>query len=145
MSSRVSLITCPSVRSISNHPQGATIGSVQLDTAFEASVRNRLEMANRIQPTGLHSEEIDDIAWQMVKNGEYQNAKCDYDILENDSTDYYLTIPKIHRGYVNEHVGIIHGDLRLRRSAPVKSNLKYDEAEQFIRDEMQGYFDAQVN
>lgn len=105
--------------------QGATIGSVQLDTAFEESVRNRLELANRITPTGLQPKELDDIAWQMAKSREYQNAKCEYGS-SDDVADYYLAIPKIHRGYVNENVGIKHGDMRLKRN------------------EIQGYFDAQI-
>ena len=81
-------------------------------------------MANRIIPTGLQPKELDDIAWQMAKSREYQNAKCEYGS-SDDVTDYYLAIPKIHRDYVNENVGIKHGDMRLKRSVRVKSNLKY--------------------
>ncbi len=61
----------------------------------------------------------------MAKSREYQNAKCEYDFSE-DATDYYLAIPKIHHGYVNEHVGIMNGDMRITRSVPLKYHLKYD-------------------
>jgi hypothetical protein len=84
-------------------------------------------MANRIIPTGFQPKELEDIAWQMVKSREYQNAKCEYGS-SDDVTDYYLAIPKIHRSYVNENVGIKYGDMRFRRSVRMKSNLNYHDS-----------------
>lgn len=100
---------------VPNLPQGATIGSVQLDTAFESSARERLEMANRTIPTGFHAKELDDIAWEMAKSKEYQNAKCEYGSSDDDTEFFTVTIPKLHRGYVNSDAGISHGEMRFRR------------------------------
>jgi len=106
--------------------QGATIGSVQLDTAFETSARQRLEMANRTIPTGFQSKELDDIAWEMAKSKEYQNAKCEYGSPDDDTEYFTVAIPRLHRGYLNENAGISYGEMRFRR------------------DEIRGYFDAQI-
>lgn len=98
-----------------NHPPGATIGSVQLDTAFETSARQRLEMANRTIPIGFQSKELDDIAWEMAKSKEYQNAKCEYGSSDDDTEYFTVAIPRLHRGYVNENVGIRNGEMLFRR------------------------------
>ncbi|KAH8678627.1 hypothetical protein BGZ60DRAFT_555189 [Tricladium varicosporioides] len=105
--------------------QGATIGSVQLDTSFEISVRERLDMANQTIPLGFHSKELDDIAWEMAKSKEYQNAKCEYGSTEDDTAYFTVAIPKLNRAYVNENAGIAYGEMKFRR------------------DEIQGYFDTQ--
>jgi hypothetical protein len=102
-----------------NQFPGATIGSVQLDTAFESSVRQRLELANRIIPTGLQSKELDDIAWEMAKSKEYQNAKCEYGSSDDDTEYFTVAIPRLHRGYVNENAGISYGEMRFRRSVQI--------------------------
>jgi hypothetical protein len=107
-------------------PQGATIGSVQLDRAFENSARERLEAANRTIPTGFQPKELDNIAWEMAKSKEYQNAKCEYGSSEDDTEFFTITIPKFHRGYVNNNAGISYGEMRFRRSVClVRSNLHY--------------------
>jgi len=98
-----------------NHPTGATIGSVQLDTAFETSARQRLEMANRTVPIGFQPKELDDIAWEMAKSKEYQNAKCEYGSSDDDTEYFTVAIPRLHREYVNENVGIKNGEMLFRR------------------------------
>jgi hypothetical protein len=106
--------------------QGATIGSVQLDTAFENSARSRLETANRTVPTGFQPKELDDIAWEMAKSKEYQNAKCEYGSSDDDTEFFTVTISRFHRSYTNNHAGISYGEMTFRRN------------------EIQGYFDAQI-
>jgi hypothetical protein len=93
---------------------GATIGSVQLDTAFENSVRNRLEIANRSVPMGLSEKELDDIAWEMAKSKEYQNAKCEYGS-DHDTEYYTVAVPKLARSYINEPEGVRLGEMKFRR------------------------------
>ncbi|CAG8958336.1 hypothetical protein HYFRA_00000693 [Hymenoscyphus fraxineus] len=106
--------------------QGATIGSVQLDTAFENSVRERFDMANQTIPLPFEPKELDDIAWEMGKSKEYQNAKCEHGSSDDDTEYFTVAIPKLDRGYVNENAGIAYGEMKFRR------------------DSIQGYFDAQI-
>lgn len=94
---------------------GATIGSVQLDTAFETSVRQRLELANHIIPTGFQSQEIDDIAWKMTKGREYQNAKCEYGSSDDETEYFTVAIPGLRLDYVNVNAGISNGEMIFRR------------------------------
>ncbi|KAH7321601.1 hypothetical protein BKA65DRAFT_598749 [Rhexocercosporidium sp. MPI-PUGE-AT-0058] len=101
---------------------GANLGSAQIDHAFELSVQERLEMANRVIPLGI---EIEDAAWEMMKSKEYQNAKCDYG--SPDDTDFFsVAIPKLSKSYRLESSGILDGELRIRR------------------DELQALFDIQI-
>ena len=90
---------------------GANLGSAQIDHAFELSVLERLETANRMIPLGI---EIEDAAWEMMKSKEYQNAKCDYG--SPDDTDFFsVAIPKLSKSYRLESSGILDGELRIRR------------------------------
>ena len=90
---------------------GATLGSAQIDHAFEVSVRERLEVANKV---ALLNIDIDDTAWEMMKSKEYQNAKCDYGA--PDDTEYFsVAIPKLSRSYSVEYLGIVDGEIRIRR------------------------------
>jgi hypothetical protein len=52
----------------------------------------------------------------MAKSKEYQNAKCEYGSSEDDTEFFTVTIPKFHRGYVNNHAGINNGEMQFRRS-----------------------------
>lgn len=94
---------------------GATIGSVQLDTAFENAVRERFDMADRAIPLGFGPKEMDDIAWEMAKSKEYQNAKCEYGSSEDDTECFTVAIPKLDRAYTNENAGISCGEMKFRR------------------------------
>lgn len=125
---------------------GATIGSVQLDTSFEISVRERLDMANRTMPLGFQTKELDDIAWEMAKSKEYQNAKCEYGSTEDDTPYFTVAIPKLNRAYVNESAGIAYGEMKFRRSVSFW-RAEYPNESRLIgnRDEIQSYFDAQVS
>lgn len=96
--------------------QGGTIGSVQLDTAFEEAALSRLEIANRTIPTGLQQKELEEIAWEMAKSKEYQNAKCEYGSSDADTEFFTVAVPKLDRRYVNENAGISYGEMRFRRS-----------------------------
>lgn len=102
--------------SVPDQPLGATIGSVQLDNAFENAVQARLEMANRTINLGLQEKELDGIAWEMAKSKEYQNAKCEYGSSDDDTEFFTVAVPKIHRGYSNGNAGISNGEMRFRRS-----------------------------
>lgn len=97
--------------------EGATIGSVQLDTAFETSVRERFDMADRTIPLGFGPKELDGIAWEMAKSKEYQNAKCEYGSSDDDTEYFTVAIPKLNRAYVNESAGISYGEMKFRRWA----------------------------
>jgi hypothetical protein len=95
--------------------KGATIGSVQLDRGFEESAYQRLILADRHIPTGLSADEIEEVAWQMVKSKEYQNAKCDYGSSSDDTEFFTVAVPKLDRRYTNEVANIAHGEMRIRR------------------------------
>jgi hypothetical protein len=94
---------------------GATIGSVQLDEAFEACVRQRLDLANEITPIGFQPKELEDIAWKMAKGREYQNAKCEYGSSDDDTEYFTVAIPGLRQDYVNMNVGIANGEMMFRR------------------------------
>ena len=98
-----------------NPSLGGTIGSVQLDTAFEACVRERLELANRIMPIGFQPHAIEDIAWRMAKGREYQNAKCDYGSSDDDTEYFTVAIPGLRPDYANVNMGISNGEMTFRR------------------------------
>jgi hypothetical protein len=102
-------------RSAFDHSAGATIGSVQLDTAFEACVRQRLDLANQIIPIELQPEEMDDIAWKMAKGREYQNAKCEYGSSDDDTEYFTVAVPGLRPDYINMNVGISNGEMMFRR------------------------------
>jgi hypothetical protein len=72
-------------------------------------------MANQSLSTGLRPDEIDTIAWEMAKSKEYQNAKCEYGSSDAETEFFTVAVPKLHRGYVNESVGIRYGEMRFYR------------------------------
>jgi hypothetical protein len=72
-------------------------------------------MATLAVPMGLQPKELDDIAWEMAKSKEYQNAKCEYGSSDDDTEFFTVAIPKLHRGYLNENAGISYGEMRFRR------------------------------
>lgn len=72
-------------------------------------------MANRTISLGFPEAELDSIAWEMAKSKEYQNAKCEYGSADDDTPFFTVAIPKIHRGYFNEHAGISNGEMRFKR------------------------------
>lgn len=105
------IISYPIPISIKLTNAGANLGSAQIDHAFELSVQERLETANRVIPLGI---EIEDAAWEMMKSKEYQNAKCDYG--SPDDTDFFsVAVPKLSKSYRLESSGILDGELRIRR------------------------------
>ncbi|KAE9379840.1 hypothetical protein N431DRAFT_552160 [Stipitochalara longipes BDJ] len=106
--------------------QGATIGSVQLDEAFENSVKQRLYLANQLIPMGLQPQEFDQISWKMAKEREYQNAKCEYGAWDDETEFFTVAIPGLRRDYTNENAWISNGEMSFRR------------------DEIRSFFDAQI-
>ncbi|EPE28769.1 Actin-like ATPase [Glarea lozoyensis ATCC 20868] len=94
--------------------QGATIGSVQLDTAFEKLARNRLRLAQLSGKMGLFPGQLDDVAGEMAESQEYQNAKCEYG--SDHQTEYFtVAVPRLARAYINDLEGIRHGEMKFRR------------------------------
>jgi hypothetical protein len=77
-------------------------------------VRNRLALSNHSVPMGLSEKELDDIAWEMAKSKEYQNAKCEYGA-DHETEFYTVAIPRLARGYVNETEGVRYGEMKFRR------------------------------
>ncbi|KAI4920818.1 hypothetical protein J4E85_008933 [Alternaria conjuncta] len=106
---------------------GATIGAAQLDSLYEKEVLRRLENADRLQPMGL--SDINQAAWEMRISKEYQNAKCDYGSEESlmDTETFAVQVPKLDKAYDNRECGISGGDMYFRR------------------DDLKGFFDAQVS
>jgi hypothetical protein len=80
-------------------------------------VNQRLAKANSSVPIGLDEKEITEIAWQMAKSKEYQNAKCEYGSSDDDTEFFTVAIPKFDKRYVNEAAGISYGEMRFRRLA----------------------------
>jgi hypothetical protein len=78
---------------------------------FEELVHSRLQQAEATQPMGI---DIEGAAWQMMKGREYQNAKCEYGS-QDDTDTFFVTIPKLHKTYRNEPVGIIEGEMKFKR------------------------------
>ena len=78
---------------------------------FEDMVARRLQQAEGTQPMGI---DIDKAVWEMVKGREYQNAKCEYG--SSDETDAFsVSVPKLHKAYRNEALGIVDGEMKFRR------------------------------
>jgi hypothetical protein len=73
-------------------------------------------MANRVMPTGLHENELREVAWAMAKSKEYQNAKCEYGSSDDDTEFFTVAIPKLYRHYENKGAGISCGEMKFRRS-----------------------------
>jgi len=83
-------------------------------------------VANRIIPTGFQPKELDNIAWEMAKSKEYQNAKCEYGSSDDDTEFFTVAIPKLRRDYVNNHAGISYGEMQFRRLVcSLRSNLHH--------------------
>jgi hypothetical protein len=106
---------------------GATIGAAQLDSLFENAVLERLQLADRSMPTGLH--DLNSAAWEMRISKEYQNAKCDYGSEESlaDTDTFAVRVPKLDPGYTNPQYEISGGDMY------------------FQRDDLKGNFDEQIS
>ncbi|KAF3033087.1 hypothetical protein E8E12_003621 [Didymella heteroderae] len=105
---------------------GATIGAAQLDSLFENAVLERLQLADRSVPTGLH--DLNSAAWEMRISKEYQNAKCDYGSEESlaDTDTFAVRVPKLDPSYTNQQFEISGGDMY------------------FQRDDLKGNFDEQI-
>jgi len=105
---------------------GATIGAAQLDSLFENAVLERLQLADRSMPTGLH--DLNSAAWEMRISKEYQNAKCDYGSEESlaDTDTFAVRVPKLDPSYTNPRYEISGGDMY------------------FQRDDLKGNFDEQI-
>lgn len=73
-------------------------------------------MANRTMLTGFQPKELYDIAWEMAKSKEYQNAKCEYGSSDDDTEFFTVAVPKLNRSYVNNQAGISYGEMRFERS-----------------------------
>jgi hypothetical protein len=93
----------------------ASIGSIQLDIAFEDSVRQRLYQANQLIPMGLESHELDQIAWKMAQEREYQNAKSGYGSWDGEEEFFTVDIPGLRLDYVNQSALIANGEMKFRR------------------------------
>ncbi|KAJ8109602.1 hypothetical protein OPT61_g7339 [Boeremia exigua] len=94
---------------------GAAIGAAQLDSLFENAVLERLQLADRNNPTGLADLNI--AAWEMRISKEYQNAKCDYGSEESlAGTDTFaVRVPKLSPSYTNKHCNVSGGDMYFER------------------------------
>jgi hypothetical protein len=79
---------------------------------FEELVTARLQQAEASMPMGI---DIGGAAWEMMKGREYQNAKCEYGS-SDDTESFSVTVPKLHKAYRNDAVGILNGDMMFRRS-----------------------------
>ena len=90
---------------------GRNIGSTRIDMRFEEFVISRLHQAEATMPMGI---DIDGAAWEMMKGREYQNAKCEYGS-SNETEFFFVTVPKLHKAYRNDAVGIIDGEMKFRR------------------------------
>lgn len=105
---------------------GAIIGAAQLGYLFENAVLERLQLADRLMPTGLH--DLDSAAWGMRISKEYQNAKCDYGSEESfaDTDTFAARVPKLDPSYTYPQYEISGGDMY------------------FQRDDLKGNFDKQI-
>jgi len=101
---------------------GKNIGSVAIDRQFEDRVAAKLQEA-----TSMFKLRIDpiEVAWQMVKSREYQNAKCDYG--SPDMTPIFtVPIPGINPNFSHERFKIANGAMK------------------FKTDELKDIFDTQI-
>jgi hypothetical protein len=96
--------------------------------SFEDTARKRLEKANETIPLDLDAKDLDGIAWEMAKSREYQNAKCEYGSIDDDTEFFTVAIPKLRRDYVNEDAGINYGEMVFKRSVHALSECLRSEA-----------------
>ena len=92
---------------------GATIGSAAIDQDFQKFVEAQLEQVSRTTKLNLSCEEV---AWEMMKSRDFQNAKCEHGGLYETPT-FFVPIPKIHSEYVNHEVRIENGEMQFTRLA----------------------------
>lgn len=106
---------------------GAAIGAAQLDNLFQNAVLERLQLADRVMPTGL--ADLNTVAWEMRISKEYQNAKCDYGSEESlaDTETFSVRIPNLNSSYTSEQYDISGGDMY------------------FQRDSLKNFFDIQIS
>lgn len=106
---------------------GATVGAARLDSIFESAVLERLQLADRSIPTGLH--DLPTAAWEMRISKEYQNAKCDYGSEESyaDTDTFSVRVPRLDPSYTNLQYEISRGEMT------------------FQRDDLKGNFDGQIS
>jgi hypothetical protein len=57
---------------------------------------------------------LGDVAGEMAKSQEYQNAKCEYGS-DHDTEYFTVAVPRLARVYINDLEGIRHGEMRFRR------------------------------
>lgn len=90
---------------------GATIGSASIDRDFEKLVKERLEQADRTTKLNLS---CGDVAWEMMKSRDFQNAKCECGG-PDETPAFFVPIPKISAEYVNDEVRIENGQMQFTR------------------------------
>ncbi|KAL1619656.1 hypothetical protein SLS54_006593 [Diplodia seriata] len=91
---------------------GETIGSAAIDNDFEDLALQRLSRIDR-SAIGLEPEEV---AWQMMKSKEYQNAKCEHGS-PSDTPIFSISIPQVDRNYSQVDIG-----LPMTRTTPVPNS-----------------------
>jgi len=69
----------------------------------------------KAQNTSALGIDVEDAAWEMMKSKEYQNAKCDYGSLDDTDT-FSVAIPNLNKHYSMPTLGIVDGEMRIKRS-----------------------------
>lgn len=85
---------------------GANIGSATIDYDFERLVMHRLEQADITK--------YDELAWEMMKSGDFQNTKCAHGG-PDDTPIFSIRIPEINPEYVNPVLRIRNGQMEFTR------------------------------
>jgi hypothetical protein len=92
--------------------KGQTIGSTQIDDAFEDLVLEKLKQTDAIHPLeSLQGRPLDqsEAAWLMAKSAQFQDAKCYFG--SPDDTDFSVTIPNLPDTYENQQYSIQDGKI----------------------------------
>jgi hypothetical protein len=92
--------------------KGQTIGSTQIDDAFEDLILAKLEQIDAIFPLEtLQGRPLDksEAAWLMAKSAQFQDAKCCFG--SPDDTDFTVTIPNLPDSYENPQYDVQNGKI----------------------------------
>ncbi|KAK3065276.1 hypothetical protein LTS18_003150 [Coniosporium uncinatum] len=102
---------------------GGEVGATAIDVEFRALAQKRL---SQMDPTTALRAPLETISWDLMKSRDYQDSKCMFGDLDNDTGYFFVRIPGLNDAYSNPRLRISRGHMR------------------FDQHELQAIFDKQI-